>query len=123
MQMNDFLTDEIETLTFDTAPSAFWLLCLVSLSTNLVSPLATVATMYFVTPYTTVGGIRIQTGSMRPLDGPDQDASRCKPSLNTSRMPGRSLAISLWTVSTSEAEKNGVTTAMAADFSRRCCNM
>ena len=43
-----------------------------------------------------------------PFRGALQLTRRRTPSLNTSKIPGFSLAISLWTVSTRLAEKNGV---------------
>lgn len=55
-------------------------------------------------PNMTLGPINAQIGIIRPFCGIVNANNRLPPSRNTSKIPGFSLAISLWTVSTSEAE-------------------
>lgn len=60
--------------------------------------------MYFDNPNVRLGPINAQTGIILPFCGALQANNLQKPSRKTSKIPGFSLAMSLWTVSTSDAE-------------------
>lgn len=60
--------------------------------------------IYLDNPNVKLGATKAQTGIIRPFCGALQASNLQKPSRNTSKIPGFSLAMSLWTVSTSDAE-------------------
>lgn len=60
--------------------------------------------IYFEIPRATLGPMSAHIGIIRPFCGTCHAIKRFAPSLNTSNVPGFSLAMSLWTVSTNDAE-------------------
>lgn len=60
--------------------------------------------MYLDIPSDMLGPTSAHIGSIRPFWGTLHETKRLAPSRNTSKIPGFSLAMSLWTVSTKDAE-------------------
>lgn len=61
--------------------------------------------MYFESPSVKFGATNAQTGIILPFCGALQASNLQNPSRNTSKIPGFSLAMSLWTLILNEKKK------------------